>query len=275
MPLGGKWLGITLVVLLLWLAFLCRVWWELLRQPVTDQRLLGRHRIALAGLGLSVVAVGSLLLLHLTWISVSVSQHLDVTALRVLALFLAFPTIVGLLLCAVGSGRKRFWGVGSCLITGLWWLSLAMTSAISMGALLVRHPTKFLIPANYVGWIEVRYGETTAPVLPIDKGTLICQIPANGVLLTSSLRQQGWAKDEYFYYSKDGSVSELRETGWGSGGMIWGDSDEWQQLPSGSKPAQITEYFYVGTEERYHHAVSSSESRPVNESAVQTIPNSR
>jgi Family of unknown function (DUF6843) len=275
MPLGGKWLGIMLVVLLLWLAFLCRVWWGLLRQPMTDQRLLVRHRITLTGLGFSIVAVGSLLLLYLSWISVSVSQHLGVTAIRVLAIFLFWPTIVGLLLSAVGSGRKRFWGLGSCLITGLWWLSLAMTSAISMGAPVVRHSTKFLIPANYVGWVEVRYGETTARVLPMNEGTLICQIPADGILVTSTLREQGWAKDEYFYYSEDGSVSELRETGWGRGGMIWGGSDEWQQLPSGSKPAQTTEYFYVGTEERYHHAVSTNERRPINESAIQTVPNSR
>lgn len=154
-------------------------------------------------------------------------------------------------------------------------MSLAMESAISMGAPLVRHPTKYLIPENYVGWIEVRYGETTDPVLPVDKGTLICRIPADGVLVTSSLLEEGWAKDEYFYYSQDGSVSELRETGWGSGGMIWGGSDEWQQTQSGSKPTQITAYFYVGTEERYHHAVTSNERRPINESAIQTAPNSR
>jgi hypothetical protein len=109
----------------------------------------------------------------------------------------------------------------------------------------------------------------------MNNGTRICQIPADGMLLTSSLSEQGWAKDEYFYYSGDGSVSELRDTGWGRGGMIWGGSTEWQQPASGSKPTQITEYFYVGTEERYHHAVSSNESRPINESAIQTVPNSR
>src|ERR1700693_410306 len=98
MPLGGKWLGITLVLLLVWLAFLCRVWWALLRQPMTDQRLLVRHRLTLTGVWFSMVAVGSLLLLHLSWISVSVSQRLGFTAIRVLALFLFWPTIVGLLL---------------------------------------------------------------------------------------------------------------------------------------------------------------------------------
>jgi hypothetical protein len=270
MPLDGKWLGLTLIVLLLWLAFLGRLWWGFLRQPMADQRRLARHRVTLAGLGFSIAAVVALLLLHLTWISVSVSQHLGVTAIKVLALFLFWPTIAGFLLSAVGSGRKRFWGVGSCLITGLWWLSLATTAGISMGAPLARHPIRFLVPANYVGWIEVQYGGTAAPVLPMNKGTFICQIPPDGSLVTSSPLEQGWAKDEYFYYAQDGSISELRETGWGGGGMIWAPTVEGY----GSAPVQLTERFYVGTEESYRHGVSNRET-PLNESTGKTVPNSR
>jgi hypothetical protein len=275
MPLGGKWLGLTLVVLMLWLASLCRVWWRLLRQPRPGEQLRMRDRITLAGIGFSIVAVGSLLLLHLSWVSVSISQQFGESAIRVLSLFLFWATLAGFLFSVVGSGRKRFWGIGSCLITGLWWLSLATMAAISMGAQIARHPVRFLIPANYVGWVEVKYGETTAPILPMNKETLICHIPPDGVLVTSSLLEQGWANDEYFYYSQDGSTHELKETGWGKGGMIWGASNEWQQASSGSTPVQITAYFYVGTEERYHHAVSTNESRPFNESASQPVPNSR
>jgi len=276
MPLGGRWLGLALVVLVLWLAFLCRIWWGLLSQPKSDLRLGVRDRFTLAGIGFSVVAVGSLLLLHLSWTSVSVSQHLGVSAIKVLSLFLFWPTLAGLLFSAAGSGRRRFFGIGSCLITGLWWFSLATTAAISMGAApIARHPTKFLIPANYVGWVAVKYGEPKAPELQINNGRFICQIPPDGLLVTSSPLEQGWAEDEYFYYSQDGSTHALKATGWGRGGMIWGDSNEWQQTPSGFTPVQITSYFYVGPEERYHHAVSSNESRPFNESAGQTVPNSR
>jgi hypothetical protein len=266
MPLSGRWLGLTVVVLVLWLAFLCRIWWWLRRQLQSDRRLRVRDGATLAGIGLSIVAVGSLLLIHLSWISASVSQRFGSSTLKALSLFLILAALPGLVFSAVGSGRTRFWGIGSCLITGLWWLSLATTAAISMGAPLARHPTKFLIPANYVGWVEVKYGETTATALPMNKGALICRIPAAGVFATSSRLERGWARDEYFYYSSDGSSHELKETGWGKGGMIWGNSDEWQQTSSGSMPVQITAYFYVGTEERYHHAVSSNEGRPFNES---------
>jgi hypothetical protein len=139
----------------------------------------------------------------------------------------------------------------------------------------MRHPVKFLIPANYVGWVEVKYGASNAPALQMHDGTVICQIPSEGLLVTSSPLEQGWAKDEYFYYSQDGSTQELKETGWGRGGKVWGGSDEWQQTLNGSAPVQVTAYFYVGTEEGYHRAVSNNEKRPFNESAIPTVPNSR
>jgi len=203
-------------------------------------------------------------------------QHFGVSAVRVLALFLFWPTLAGLLFSAAGSGRRRFFGIGSCLITGLWWFSLATTAAISMGAApIARHPTKFLIPADYVGWVAVKYGEPKAPALQINNGSFVCQIPSDGLLVTSSPLEQGWAKDEYFYYSQDGSTHALSATGWGRGGMIWGGSNEWQQTPCRLTSVQITSYFYVGPEERYHRAVSSNESRPFNESAGQTVPSSR
>lgn len=272
MVLNGRWLVLALVVLVLWLALLSRTVWNILRLPKLDRRPTIRDRFTLAGFGFSAVAVGSLLLLHLSWISVPVSQHLGVRAIEVLSLFLFLSTLMGLLLSAAGSGRKRFVGIGSCLITGLWWFSLATTAAIPMGAPIARHPSKFLIPKDYVGWVEVKYGETNTPSLKIGNGTLICRIPSDGLLRTSSLLEEGWAKDEYFYYTQDGLIRELEETGWGRGGMIWGNGDEWQQTPSGSTQVQITSYFYVGTEQEYHRAVSRNESRPFNESASHTVP---
>lgn len=276
MPLSGRWLELILVFLVLWLAFLCWLCWGFVRQARPSHSIGVRGRFTLAGIGCSIVAVASLLLFHVSWISVSISQHFGVAAIRVLAQFLFWPTLAGLFFSAVGSGKKRFWALGSCLITGLWWLSLAMTAAISMGAApIARHPTKFFVPAGYVGWVAVKYGETKARSLPMTDGTFICQIPPDGLLETSSFPEQGWAKDEYLYYSKDGSTQEITETGWGRGGMIWGNANEWQLTQNGSMPAQITTYFYVGTEEGYHHAVSTDESRPFNESASQDLPAAR
>jgi hypothetical protein len=265
MVLSGGWLDFILFLLALWLALLCRSFWKLLKERANNQSGV-RNKLTLVGIGFSSVAVGSLLLLHLSWVSPAISQHLGVTAIRVLSIFIFGPTLVGLLLSAAGSGRMRFLGIGTTLITGLWWLSLWMMAAISMGAPIARHPTNFLVPQGYVGWVSVRYGEKDATALEMKSGTRICRIPDVGLLRTSSPVEMGWAKDEYFYYSQDGSLHALKDTGWGKGGMIWGDSNEWEQTPDGTTPTRIAQYFYVGTEEQYHRAVSSKESRPFNES---------
>jgi hypothetical protein len=275
MPLGGRWLGLTLVFLVLWLAFLCWLCWGLVRQTKPNHSIAVRGRFTLAGIGFSIVAVASLLFLHVSWISVSISQHFGVAAIRVLAQFLFWPTLAGLFFSAVGSGRKRFWALSSCLITGLWWLSLAMTAAISMGAPIARHSARFLIPADFVGWVEVNYGARNMPALQIEDGVLIFRIPSDGVLATSSALEEGWAKDQYFYYSQDGSITELRDTGWGKGGMIWANSVGAQQPVRGSSAVNFTERFYVGTEEEYRRGVSNHETRPFKEPTGQTSPDSR
>jgi hypothetical protein len=225
-----------------------------------------RDYFTIIGFGLSLVAVASLLILNLTWISASVSQYLGVSPIKALSQFVFWSTVAGLLFSAVGSGRKRFLAVASCLVTGFVWFGLAMSAAISMATPLVRHSSKFLIPVNYVGWVAVKYGEAKAPALQTKDGVLIYRIPPDGNLATSSALEQGWGEDEYFYYAQDGSTQRLHDTGWGKGGMIWGGTDEWQQSQSESASEQVTAYFYVGTEDMYRHAVSINEKRPFDES---------
>ena len=182
-------------------------------------------------------------------------------AIRILALLLFWLTLVGLVLCAVGVGRIRWLGFGTSLVTGLWWLSLSVDAAISMGAPIARHPTKFLIPQGYVGWVKIEYGES-APPLEMSNGVYICRIPASGILQTSSSLEVGWAKDEYFYYSEDGSLRSLPDTGWGGGGMIWGGNTESQLIGNGIRPARFSENFYVGREDQYHKNVMGQTEPP-------------
>jgi len=129
-----------------------------------------------------------------------------------------------------------------------------------MGAPMSRHPVKYLIPEGYIGWVKIKHGEDASP-LKLLNGKFVCQIPPDGVLNTSSQLEDGWAKDEYFYYSDQGSLRELRNTGWGGGGMIWAAHSEWQDT---SKPARVTESFYVGTEDQYHR----NETHPVTKPAL-------
>jgi hypothetical protein len=252
MVLGGRTLYIALIVLVAWLAILCTALWKLAAaspQSKPDTR----NYLTLAGTWLAAIAVAALLALHLSWVSVDVSQHLGVRAIRILSLLLFWPTLAGLLLCAGGRGRIRFLGIATCLVTGLWWFSLSTEAAISMGAApIARHPTRYLIPEGYVGWVKINRGEKAAP-LQLSNGKYICRIPASGVLDTSSNFEGGWAKDEYLYYSSSDVLRELPETGWGKGGMIWANHSEFQAYQDGSLPSRVTESFYVGTEEQYHH----------------------
>jgi hypothetical protein len=211
------------------------------------------------------MAVAALLLLHLSWISVGLSQRLGDTTVRMLSYGLFLSTLTGFLLSVVGLGKIRLLGIGTCLITGFWWFTVATAAAISMGPPVARHPTNFFIPDGYVGWVEVKYAAQNEPALKKKDGKYICRIPANGLLKTSSPLEAGWAKDEYFYYAEGGSIHVLTNTGWGRGGMIWAGRSQFQQMPDGSRSKEAEYFFFVGTEEQYHHAAPLSEG-PFNES---------
>src|SRR5215469_9969125 len=191
MVLTGRALVLVLFVLAAWFSLLCGLAWKAYRTGKSGGR---RNYLTIAGLGCAAVAVGALLALHFTWISPDLSQGLGVGTIRILALLLFWPTLVGLVLNTGGTGRIRFFGLATCLATGLWWFTLATGSAISMGAPVARHPTRFLIPQGYIGWIKIEYGRNATP-LQMSNGKYICRIPATGVLATSSPLEEGWAKD--------------------------------------------------------------------------------
>jgi hypothetical protein len=242
MVVSGPLLVLLLIVLAAWLSLLCGVAWKAFKTHKSARR----NYLTIGGLGCAAVAVAALLALHLTWISPNLSQGLGVGTIRILALFLFWPTLVGIVLNIGGAGRIRFFGLGTCLATGLWWFTLTMGSAISMGVPIARHPTRFLIPKAYLGWIKVEYGRN-APPLEMLNGKYVCRIPASGVLATSSPLEEGWAKDEYLYYSEDGSTEVLQDTNWGGGGMIWAGS----VAGDSANAKQFTQSFYVGREDQY------------------------
>lgn len=247
--ISGRALVFVLIGLAVWFLLLCGVLWKWFR----TRRVAGpRGYLTQAGLCCAAIAVASLLALHVSWLSADISQHLGVRAIRLVGFLLFYPTVAGLTLSAIGSGRIRFLGLGTCLVTGCWWFSLAAVAGLS-GAPLVRHSTRFLIPKSYVGWVEIEY-RTSAPPLPMTDGKYICKIPKDGFLATSSALEDGWASDEYFYYSQDGGAEVLPNTGWGGGGMIWAGSVGTDP----SKPGKFTQRFYVGKEDQYRRNDSSA-----------------
>jgi hypothetical protein len=228
-----------------------------MRRP-DDRRVL--FWVNLSAFILASVAVASLLLLHASWITPEVSQRLGIRFVGFLANLSVFPSAIGLFLSFFGKGKMRGLAAISCLGSGVWWLVLAIDSGIAMGAPLARHPIRYLIPDRYVGWVEVRYGVSGSPRLPIQNSVLVCRIPASGSLATSSTLEDGWAEDEYDYYDANGALRRLRETGWSGGGQIWGV--EMSRSVGSEADPERDEYIYVGSEEQFKKGETKSGLRP-------------
>jgi hypothetical protein len=110
-----------------------------------------------------------------------------------------------------------------------------------------RRPNRYVIPAGYVGWVRINYRVKGAPVLPIEDRYYVLKFPANGILNTSSEGEEGFASDEYYYYSEDG-----RRPIPSSGGseLIWGGVAFGSKTVPGHEPTRYEEFF-VGSEEQF------------------------
>ena len=122
-----------------------------------------------------------------------------------------------------------------------------------------RRPDRYLIPDGYVGWVKVFRKVKDAPPIAIEKGFNLYKFPPSGILKTSSDIDEGWATDEYFYYTDD-TLKPLSTSGWGEGGMIWGGyvgrkesammgESSTDQIPEENKTYYMG--FFVGTEEQF------------------------
>lgn len=79
-------------------------------------------------------------------------------------------------------------------------------------------------PAGFRGWTIIVWGVNGYPPLPTVEGKVIERFPADGIIITSSKQQFGWAKDEAYFVDamghrlqsrpnvSVGSVGEIRES---------------------------------------------------------------
>lgn len=116
-------------------------------------------------------------------------------------------------------------------------------------------PYRFLIPEGYVGWIRVDFDVPGAPPLPIEDGFYIFKFPDSGRLQTSSSDVVESRRNEFLYYSNDGTY-RLHE-----GGPL--DRRLVQQEMSGpgsGQPAPIPNhyrYFFIGPTDVFHRYQAS------------------
>jgi len=119
-------------------------------------------------------------------------------------------------------------------------VGLASLLLLAAGCLRTRHPSQFLIPKEYVGWVDVSYGVNGAPPLSVENGYYVIRVPANGQMQTSTEIEAG-RKGDQFYSIKGASRQRLQASNPGGGGMIWGDS-------VAGKSRGATREFFVGPE---------------------------
>lgn len=114
------------------------------------------------------------------------------------------------------------------------------------------HPSIFLVPDDYIGWVRLEYNLKDAQPVPVEDGVKVFKFPETGALYTSSSGPERGAGDEYFYYSQDGSRHPVPQDYRGGKGMIWGQYQ-------GSRGGVMTMFgFFVGTEEEYTKYESQS-----------------
>jgi uncharacterized protein DUF6843 len=107
------------------------------------------------------------------------------------------------------------------------------------------HPSRFLVPDGYVGWLLLEYGAKDTEPVPVQDDVKLFRFPLNGALSTSSAGPERGAEDEYFYYSANGSLRAIPSEYRSGGGMIWGQYEGDRD----GRPSQFG--FFVGTEEQY------------------------
>jgi hypothetical protein len=107
------------------------------------------------------------------------------------------------------------------------------------------HPSKFLVPEGYVGWLLLEYNVKGAEPVSSEAGVNVFKFPSNGRLSTSSSGPERGAEDEYFYYSDDGSTRAIPGDYLNGKGMIWGQHE-------GTTNGVLAQFgFFVGSEQQY------------------------
>ena len=107
------------------------------------------------------------------------------------------------------------------------------------------HPSRFLVPEGYSGWLLLEYKVKDAQPVLTEEGAKTFKFPGSGTLSTSSTGPERGAEDEYFYYSADGSLRPIPLDYRNGKGMVWGQHE-------GTRNGELSQYgFFVGTEEQY------------------------
>jgi hypothetical protein len=67
----------------------------------------------------------------------------------------------------------------------------------------------FLVPAGFEGRINVIFNQPSSLPIPIADGRKVYNVPADGILITSSRLEAGWIDQEFFYIDSLGKQKAI------------------------------------------------------------------
>lgn len=202
-------------------------------------------------------------------------RHHQIPELRIVALpyvAVALLVLVTVYSAAVSSrirevGKRRSWFfpdstrrsariiIGACSIT----IAVSLSVWFSFGReTAVHRSSRFLIPDGYVGWVRIEFQVPGTPLLPVEGGQYVFQVPADGVLRTSSPEQYGWGHDQYYYTS--GNDLHLLATGDAAGRLVWGQINGEAGGPAGLRKY---EEFFVGNVQQFKEQAGQRRVGPI------------
>jgi hypothetical protein len=117
----------------------------------------------------------------------------------------------------------------------------------------------FELPPGYRGWVHISVDMPDCPPLDSRKGVTFFRIDSAGKACTSGIPRVG--RSRLIYVFGDQNRTHLKQTGWGGGGMIWGNHSI-VFIESHGKRYACSFGFFVGAEEEFR---ASGDDSPVNE----------
>src|SRR5580765_248497 len=67
------------------------------------------------------------------------------------------------------------------------------------------------IPRGYEGWVRIEYEEKASSPLEMQHSKYVVRVPTSGVVRTSTIRDVGYASDEYYFLSSNGEKTAIPE----------------------------------------------------------------
>jgi hypothetical protein len=124
------------------------------------------------------------------------------------------PSQVIPVLCGHERGTGTMNRHSACQLAAVFFLSLMAGACGPYRSTHVYH-----VPPGYVGWVEIKYGDSTCPPLPVEGDLAVRRVPPSGILCTSTPLRKGWGSNHY--YEVGSSKVEIPTSGAPTDRRIW------------------------------------------------------